>query len=96
MVMTGKDKGKSGKVVHALPKTLQVVIDGVHMQKRHRKAKKNEKQGGGIIELAAPIHVSNVQLIDPKTNKPTRVGITKDEKTKKNIRITKKSGTTLK
>jgi large subunit ribosomal protein L24 len=96
MVIAGKDKGKSGKVAVAFPKTLQVIIDGVHMQKRHRKAKKNEKQGGGIVEVAAPIHVSNVQLIDPKTNKPTRVGVTKDEKTKKNVRVAKKSGTTLK
>jgi len=96
IVIAGKDKGKTGKVVHALPQTLQVVIDGVNMLKRHRRTKKNDKQGGGIIEFAAPIHVSNVQLVDPKTNKPTRIGVTKDEKTKKNVRVAKKSGTTLK
>jgi len=96
IVIAGKDKGKTGKVARAFPRTMQVLIDGVHMQKRHRKAGKNEKQGGGIVELAAPIHVSNVQLVDPKTNKPTRVGITKDEKSNKNVRVAKKSGTQLK
>ena len=96
IVIAGKDKGKTGKVARAFPRTSQVVIDGVNMQKRHHKARKNEKQGGGIIELAAPVHVSNVQLVDPKTNKPTRVGIMKDEKTNKNTRVAKKSGTTMK
>jgi len=96
IVIAGKDKGKTGKVARAFPRTSQVVIEGVNMQKRHRKAGKNEKQGGGIVELAAPVHVSNVQLVDPKTNKPTRVGVTKDEKGKKNVRVAKKSGTQLK
>jgi large subunit ribosomal protein L24 len=95
IVIAGKDRGKTGKVAVAFPKTSQVIIDGVNVQKRHRKAGKNERQGGGIVDVAAPVHVSNVQLIDPKTNKRTRVRIEKDEKSKKNVRVAKASGTTL-
>jgi len=95
-VIAGKDKGKTGKVVRALPETHQVILEGVNMQKHHKKAGKNEKQGGGIVEVAAPVHVSNVQLLDPKTSKPTRVGVTFDETKKKNVRIAKASGTVLK
>lgn len=96
MVMAGKDKGKSGKVLRALPATDQVIVEGMNMQKHHKKAGKNEKQGGGIVEVSAPVHVSNVQLIDPKTNKPTRVGVEMDEAKKKNVRVAKASGTKLK
>lgn len=95
-VITGKDKGKTGKVARAFPRDSAVIIDGVNVQKHHRKLKKGEAQGGGIVSVSAPIHVSNVQLLDPKTDTPTRIGITKDAKTGKNIRVTKKSATTLK
>jgi large subunit ribosomal protein L24 len=93
-VLAGKDKGKTGKIVRALPRTSQVIIEGVNIQKRHQKAKRDNKQGGGIVPVAAPIHVSNVQLIDPKDNKPTRVGVVREGK--KNIRVAKRSGTKLK
>ena len=93
-VLAGKDKGKTGKIVRALPRTSQVIIEGVNIQKRHQKAKRDTKQGGGIVPVAAPIHVSNVQLIDPKDNKPTRVGIVREGK--KNVRVAKRSGTKLK
>jgi len=96
IVIAGKDKGKTGKVVHALPSQQKVVVQGVNIQKHHEKMKKNTKQGGGIVEVSAPIHVSNVQLVDPKTNKPTRVGMSVDEATKKRVRVAKKSGTKLK
>ena len=96
-MIAGKDKGKTGKVVRSMPETSQVILEGVNIQKRHEKAQKNTKQGGtGIVEVAAPIHVSNVQLLDPKTNKPTRVGVRYDEAKKKNVRYAKKSDTTLK
>lgn len=96
MVIAGKDKGKTGKVLRTFPSLEKVIVDGVNIQKHHNKTKKDTKQGGGIVEVAAPIHVSNVQIIDPKTNKPTRISIVKDEVTKKNVRVTKKSGTKLK
>lgn len=96
MVIAGKDKGKTGKVLRTLPSLEKVIVQGVNIQKHHEKTKKDTKQGGGIVEVAAPIHVSNVQLVDPKTNKPTRIGIVMDEASKKNVRVTKKSGTKLK
>jgi large subunit ribosomal protein L24 len=95
MIMTGKDKGKTGKVLRAIPATDQVIVEGANVKKRHKKTNKNTKQGGGVVDVSAPIHVSNVQVVDPKTKKPTRIGIEKDETTKKNIRVTKKSGSKL-
>ncbi len=94
-VMAGKDAGKTGKVLRAFPALERVIVEGVNMQKRHEKVKKSTKQGGGIVAVAAPVHVSNVQLVDPKTGKPTRIGITVDEKTGKHVRVAKKSGTKL-
>lgn len=94
-VLAGKDRGKTGKVVRALPATLQVIIEGINIQKRHEKTKKNTRQGGGIVEVAAPVHISNVALVDPKTNKPTRVGKAFDDAKKKYVRIAKQSGTKL-
>ncbi len=96
IVIAGKDKGKTGKVLKALPRENKVIVDGINIQKHHKKSGTNTKQGGGIVDVFAPIHVSNVQLIDPKTNKQTRVGIKRDESTNKNVRFAKKSGTKLK
>jgi large subunit ribosomal protein L24 len=75
-VIAGKDKGKTGKVLRALPRTMQVIVEGMNVQKHHKKTQKSTKQGGGIVEVSAPIHVSNVMVMDPKENKPTRVGST--------------------
>ena len=73
-VMRGKadDKGKQGKVLRVFPKTGRVTIDGVNVVKRHRRARRAEEQSG-IIEMPAPIHLSNVMLLDPKTGEPTRL-----------------------
>lgn len=95
LVQAGKDRGKTGKVVRALPRTNQVIIEGVNVQKRHEKATKNTKQGTGIVEVSAPIHISNVALVDPKTNKATRVGKVYDDTKKKFVRVAKGSGTKL-
>ena len=95
-VIAGKDRTKTGKVVRAFPRTDQVIVEGVNVKKRHLKPNKQTKQGGGIVEVASPVHVSNVQLMDPKKSVPTRVGAVFDEAKKKNVRVTKKSGTTLK
>ena len=71
-VVRGDDKGKEGTVLRVLPKTGRVVVEGVNIVKKHRRARTAEEQGG-IIEMAAPIHASNVMLLDPKSGKPTRV-----------------------
>ncbi len=73
LVIAGKDKGKKGKVRKAIPRDHKVIVEGVNMIKRHSRARGVARQAG-IIELEAPIHVSNVMLICGKCNKPTRVG----------------------
>ncbi|KRN75318.1 rplX protein [Weissella kandleri] len=91
-VIAGKDKGKEGMVTKTIAAQDRVVVEGVNMMKKHQKPN-NQYPQGGIIEQEAPIHVSNVQLLDPSTNEPTRVGI-KIEDGKK-VRVSKKSGTAL-
>ncbi len=71
-VMRGEDKGKEGKVLRIFLKTGRVLVEGVNLVKKHRRARTAEEQGG-IIEMAAPVHSSNVMLLDPKTGEPTRV-----------------------
>lgn len=93
IVITGKDKGKTGTVIEALPKKDRVVVEGVNIIKKHQKPTQMNPEGG-ILEREAAIHVSNVMLLDPKTNKPTRVG-TKIEDGKK-VRVAKKSGEIIK
>lgn len=70
-VMRGEDKGKEGKVIRVLPKKGRVVIEGVNIVKKHRKAR-NANEESAIIEMPAPVHVSNVMLLDPKSGTPTR------------------------
>ncbi|ASI34139.1 MULTISPECIES: 50S ribosomal protein L24 [Exiguobacterium] len=91
-VMTGKDKGKQGVILTAMPKKDRVIVEGVNMIKKHTKPSQLNPQGG-IVEKEAPIHVSNVMLIDPKTGTPTRVGFTVVDG--KKVRIAKKSGEAL-
>ncbi len=88
IVTTGRDKGKQGEVLRAMPKTNKVVVQGVNMVKRHTRP--SQTNAGGIISKEAPIDVSNVALIDPETGKATRVGfkIVDGEK----VRVAKKSG----
>ncbi|HZJ89091.1 MAG TPA: 50S ribosomal protein L24 [Bacilli bacterium] len=93
IVITGADKGKTGIVQRAYPKLQKVVVEGVNVKKKHRKPTQNNPEGS-ILEVYAPIHVSNVALIDPKTKKPTRVGV-RIEKGQK-VRYAKKSGETIK
>src|SRR5947199_2359173 len=70
-VMRGDDKGKEGKIIRVYTKTGRVTVEGVNIVKRHRKARRAEEQSG-IIEFPAPIHASNVMLLDPKSGNPTR------------------------
>ena len=71
-VMRGEDKGKEGKILRVFPKTGRVTIEGINIVKRHRKARRAEEQSQ-IMEMPAPVHHSNVMLLDPKEGKPTRV-----------------------
>ena len=73
IILAGKDRGKRGKVCRALPKKDRVIVEGLNMIKRHSRARRAARQAG-IIELEAPIHVSNVKLLCNKCGKPTRVG----------------------
>ncbi|MDH3455937.1 MAG: 50S ribosomal protein L24 [Gemmatimonadota bacterium] len=76
-VISGEDKGAEGAVIRVLPKKGRVVVDGVNVVTKHRRATANEE--GGIIKFPAPIDVSNVMLLDPKSSEPTRVRRKKDE-----------------
>jgi large subunit ribosomal protein L24 len=71
-VMRGEDKGKEGKVLRVFPKTGRITIEGINIVKKHRKARRAEEQSG-IIEMPAPVHHSNVMLLDPKSGQPTRL-----------------------
>ena len=93
VVISGKDKGKVGTVLRAIPKANKVVVEGVAMVKRHMKPNAANQQGG-IVEHEAAIDASNVALIDPKDDKPTRVGYAfKEDGTK--VRVSKRSGEEL-
>ena len=89
IVLTGKDKGKTGEITSVSPKDNRVTVSGVNMVARHTKPSQANPQGG-IVRREAPLHASNVALIDPKSNKATRVGykIVKGEKT----RVARRSG----
>jgi len=89
IVLAGKDKGKTAKVLVALPKENKVIVEGVHVVKKHQKATQRGKKGE-TIEKTLPIHVSNVAVIDPKDKKATRIGY-KVEGDKK-VRVAKRSG----
>ena len=88
-VLAGKDKGKEGRVLVTLKKKDRVVVEGINIVKKHLKPGRTNETGG-ILEVEAPIHASNVMIIDPKTKKRTRIGHTIDKNNKK-VRITKKS-----
>jgi large subunit ribosomal protein L24 len=89
-VLRGDDKGKEGKVIRVYPKTGRITIEGINIVKRHRKARRAEEQSG-IVDFPAPIHHSNVMLLDPKKDVPTRIRMRIDEDGTKE-RISVKSG----
>ena len=92
VVISGKDKGKEGKITTVLRKENKVVVEGINVVKKH--VKPNGQNSGSIVEVEAPIHASNVMMIDPKTGKRTRIGHTIDKKGNK-IRVAKKSNESL-
>ena len=94
-VISGKDSGKTGRVLRVEPKRERVIVEGINIQKRHQKPRtmrdmQRAQELGGIIEAPGPIHVSNVQLLDPRTNEPTRVGVSREGG--RRTRIAKRSG----
>ncbi|MBL8671824.1 MAG: 50S ribosomal protein L24 [Alphaproteobacteria bacterium] len=89
VVITGRDKGKSGEVVRVMPRENRLIVAGVNMVKRHQR--QSLKDQGGIVEKEAPIHVSNIALADPQSGKPTRVGYKVLEDGRK-VRFAKRSG----
>ena len=89
VVTTGKSKGARGEVLRVIPEDQRVVVQGANLVKKHRKP--TQTTPGGIVSMEMPIHVSNVALIDPKSDKPTRVGY-KVNKDGTKVRVAKKSG----
>ncbi len=94
IVLAGKDKGKTGKVLEMLIDKQRAIVEGVNIVSKSAKPSAKNPQGG-IIKVEAPIHISNLSLIDPKTQKPTRIGIKVNEDGTK-VRISKKSGEEIK
>ena len=95
LVIGGKDRGKRGKVLRVEPKKDRVFVEGLNMIKRHQRPQQTAsgQTAGGVIEHEGPIHVSNVMLVDPKDDKPTRVGI--EVVDGKRVRVAKRSGQRL-
>jgi len=93
LVIAGKDKGAKGKVLQAYPERNRVLVQGVNRIKKHTAISTNQRgaQSGGIVTQEAPIHVSNVMVVD-SDGKPARVGIRMDEETGKRVRISKRNG----
>jgi large subunit ribosomal protein L24 len=94
-VIAGKDRGRTGRVKSVDPKNNRVYVEGVNVVKRHIKPRtlrdtQRAQEIGGIVEMEGPIHVSNVMLIDPETNEPTRVSIKREGG--RRVRVAKKSG----
>ena len=94
VVLAGEDKGKTGKVLKVLVEKNRALVEGVNMVSKSTKPSAKNPQGG-IVKQEAPIHISNLSLIDPKSGKATRVGIKVTEEGKK-VRIAKKSGEEIK
>ena len=92
VVISGKDKGKEGKVLSAAPKTGKVIVEGVNVASKHVKPKKQGEQGG-IIKMETPIYACKVQVVCPKCGKPTRVAHKLDGD--KKVRVCKKCGAEL-
>jgi large subunit ribosomal protein L24 len=92
LVISGKDKGAKGKVIQAYPARNKVLVEGVNRIKKHTAVSTNQRgaQSGGIVTQEAPIHVSNVMVVD-SDGKPTRIGYRVDEESGKRVRISKRN-----
>jgi large subunit ribosomal protein L24 len=94
LVIAGKDKGKAGKVLRTFPKQKSAIVEGVNFIKRHTRANPQRNVKGGIVEREAPVHVSNLMVVDPESGRPTRVRYKRLEDGRK-VRVTQKSGAML-
>ena|SRR5438094_10400157 len=92
VVLSGKDRGKTGEVIEVRPREERVLVQGLNMMKRHTKPRP-PNEPGGVIERPAPIHLSNVALVDPKDKRPTRVRI--EERDGERVRVSVRSGEKL-
>jgi large subunit ribosomal protein L24 len=93
LVISGKDKGAKGKVIQAYPDRNRVLVEGVNRIKKHTPVSTTQRgaRSGGIVTQEAPIHVSNVMVVD-SDGKPTRIGYREDEETGKRVRVSKRNG----
>ena len=94
-VISGKDSGKTGRVLRVEPRRQRVFVEGMNIQKRHQRPRtlrdvQKAQEVGGIVESEGPIHISNVKLLDPRTDQPTRVGVTREGGVRR--RVSKRSG----
>jgi large subunit ribosomal protein L24 len=89
LVIAGKDKGKTGRVLRVDPAKERVYVEGLNIVKRHQRPNQMGQQGG-VIEKEGPIHVSNVAILDPKDGKPTRIGVEREDG--RRFRVAKRSG----
>ena len=94
IVRAGKDRGKRGRVLRVLSEKNRLVVEGVNVVKRHTRPNPQKNIKGGIVEREAPIHASNVLLLDPDSNEPTRLGI-KTLPDGRRVRISRKNGTVV-
>ncbi len=95
IVISGKDKGKTGKILRVDRSKDRVYVEGINIVKRHQRPNPGRPNAPvGVIEREGPVHVSNVALLDPSDNKPTRVGTRRTEQGKR-MRVTKRSGTEI-
>ena len=90
VVISGKDRGKTGRVLQVDPVKQRVFVDGLNIVKRHQRPTPGTNQPGGVIEKPGPIHISNVALVDPKDGKPTRTRV--EARDGKRVRIAVRSG----
>ena len=93
VVISGKDRGRTGRVLRVDPKRSRVYVEGLNIVKRHQRATQVPGAVGGVVEKEGPIHISNVMLVDPKDRKHTRVGVTREDGVRN--RVTKRSQTKL-
>ncbi len=93
IVISGKDKGKTGRVLAVDPKKERVTVEGLNIVKRHQRPRPGSTDPGGVIEKPGPIHISNVMLIDPSDSKPTKVGIVREDG--KRFRVARRTGNRL-
>jgi large subunit ribosomal protein L24 len=93
LVISGKDRGKTGRVLEVDPKSERVFVEGLNIVKRHQRPRPGSTDPGGVIEKPGPIHISNVMLIDPSDSKPTKVGIVREDG--KRFRVARRTGNRL-